>query len=230
MITTANLPACAGIRQVTCCLNALTDMFICLPKVHMTVWVWMTLEKWIHMGFHTGEALRQKAINENADPFRRFDVRDRVSLITAFAVGQINGFSPFSLAEISRTPLTVDTANVCWPAAAFFWHCQEFLPSRPRTPSSSGTARDFWHLGPARRSGLALPTFVGPQPRFSGTAKNFCHQGPTRHSRLALPGISGESAPRATQLWHCQGFLPSRPRAPLTAGTARDFWRPGPAL
>ena len=47
------------------------------------------------MGFHTGEALRQKAINENADPLRRFDVRDCVSLITAFAVGQVNGFGPF---------------------------------------------------------------------------------------------------------------------------------------
>ena len=48
------------------------------------------------MGFRTGEALRQKVINENANPFRRFDARDRVSLITAFAAGQINGFGPFS--------------------------------------------------------------------------------------------------------------------------------------
>lgn len=47
------------------------------------------------MGFRTGEALRQKVINENANPFRRFDARDRVSLITAFATGQINGFCPF---------------------------------------------------------------------------------------------------------------------------------------
>lgn len=46
------------------------------------------------MGFRTGEALRQKAITENAEPFRRFDVRDRVSLIRAFAAGQINGFGP----------------------------------------------------------------------------------------------------------------------------------------
>lgn len=37
------------------------------------------------MGFRTGEALRRKVINENADPFRRFDARGRVSLITAFA-------------------------------------------------------------------------------------------------------------------------------------------------
>lgn len=48
------------------------------------------------MGFRTGEALRRKVINENANPFRRFDARDRVSLITAFAAGQINGFGPFS--------------------------------------------------------------------------------------------------------------------------------------
>ena len=48
------------------------------------------------MGFRAGEALRQKAINENADSFRRFDARDCVSLITAFAAGQINGFGPFS--------------------------------------------------------------------------------------------------------------------------------------
>lgn len=48
------------------------------------------------MDFHTGEALRRKAINENAESFHRFDARDRVSLITAFAAGQINGFGPFS--------------------------------------------------------------------------------------------------------------------------------------
>lgn len=43
------------------------------------------------MGFRTGGALRQKAITENTEPFRRFDVRGRVSPpITAFAAGQIN--------------------------------------------------------------------------------------------------------------------------------------------
>lgn len=48
------------------------------------------------MGFRTGEASRRKAINENAEPFRRFDVRDRVPPITAFAAGCINGFGPSS--------------------------------------------------------------------------------------------------------------------------------------
>lgn len=41
---------------------------------------------------------------------------------------------------------------------------------------------------------------------------------------LALPAFSGGNAPRATQLWHCQGFLASRPRAPLSSGTANVCW------
>ena len=88
----------------------------------------------------------------------------------------------------------------------------------------------FWRKRPAHHSRLALPTFVGPQPRFSGTAKNFCHPGPTRRSRLALPRISATRAQHAAHGWHCQEFLPPGPRAPLTAGTASTFWRPGPAF
>ena len=84
--------------------------------------------------------------------------------------------------------------------------------------------------------------------------------GCARHPALALPGIPAIKAPRAAQLWHCQGFLakaphtpltagtanvcwpaaaffwhcqeflPSKTRAPSSSGTARDVWRPGPAF
>lgn len=40
------------------------------------------------MDFHTGEALRRKAINENAESFHRFDARDCIP-ITAFATANL---------------------------------------------------------------------------------------------------------------------------------------------
>ena len=45
------------------------------------------------MDFRTGEALRRKAINENAKSFHCFDMGDCIP-ITAFATGQFNGFGP----------------------------------------------------------------------------------------------------------------------------------------
>lgn len=46
-----------------------------------------------------------------------------------------------------------------------------------------------------------------------------------RRSGLALPGSIGGIRPRATQFWHCQGFLAETGSSPLRIGTARNYWR-----
>lgn len=49
-------------------------------------------------------------------------------------------------------------------------------------------------------------------------------------SELALPRIIGEYGPRATQSWHCQGFLANTAMMPPNPGTARDYRRGPPRL
>ena len=51
-----------------------------------------------------------------------------------------------------------------------------------------------------------------------------------RHPVLALPRILGALLARATQYWHCQGFLACGARTPLRAGTARIFWHLPPSI
>lgn len=61
-------------------------------------------------------------------------------------------------------------------------------------PPSVGTARDFWHGGPGRHSGLAVPTISGICHPSIGTASDYWRARPGSYSALALPAIIGVHA------------------------------------